>query len=339
MGIPVKHPHYIDPVCAALADWAQRQHLRPQADAPMAVAFSGGADSTALLWAAQRLWPGAVLALHVHHGLLPDADGFEQHVRSVCARLGVPLRVAHRQAQGAAGESPEAAARVHRYQALADLAQAAQAVAVLLGQHADDQVETVMLALSRGAGLPGLAAMPAQFVRHGCVFGRPLLAFAPGALRRCVLAHGMPHVEDPSNHDLRFTRNRIRAQLLPAWQAGLGPYRASIARSARHAAQAQLLLDQLAQIDQQSTGVPPALAPLRALARERQANLLRHWLRQVEGRAASEAQLGELLDQVAACATRGHQIRLRVADGFVLREGPLLRFQGPKPAPMPPAIG
>lgn len=325
----------LDPCCAALADWARHHAIRPREEAPMAVAFSGGADSTALLWAAQCLWPGSVLALHVHHGLQSAADGFERHVRTICAALDLPLRVAHRHAHAAAGESPEAAARDHRYRALADLAQPKQgpgAVAVLLGQHADDQVETVMLALSRGAGLPGLAAMSAYFVRHGCVFGRPLLGLAPSDLRRCVLAQGLDFVEDPSNQDLRYTRNRIRAQLLPAWQAGLGPYRLTIARSARHAAQAQLLLEQLALIDQERTGLPPALTPLRDLARERQANLLRHWLRHGEGRAASEAQLAELLDQIAACSSRGHQIRLRVADGFVVRDGPCLLFH----AGMPP---
>lgn len=206
------------------------------------------------------------------------------------------------------------------------MAQEASAACVLLGQHADDQAETVMLALSRGAGLPGLAAMAERFERHGVVFGRPLLGLPSQGLRDWLQAHGHVFVDDPTNTDHRYTRNRIRALLLPAWETCFPGFRPMLARSARHAAQAQTLLDDLARIDMAQTGAPPAIQVLQTLSRERQANVLRHWLRSSAGSAASTVQLDELLDQIADCTTRGHRIHLKVAGGFVTREGGRLAF-------------
>jgi tRNA(Ile)-lysidine synthase len=295
----------------------------------IAVAYSAGADSTALLCAAHEQWPGRVVALHVHHGLQAAADAFEATARAVCQSLGVPLTVAHVRAVAVAGQSPEDAARQYRYAALAELARGAQAGPVLLAQHADDQAETVVLALSRGAGLPGLAAMPEQFERHGVRFARPLLALPGRALRDWVEGSGPAFVDDPSNRDARFTRNRIRAQLLPAWQTCFPGYQPMLARSARHAAQAQDLLDDLARIDLAATGEPPAIAALQVLSAARQANVLRHWLRAHWGVLPSEAQMAALLVQLAACRTRGHRIELKVANGRLRRDGARLAFDPP----------
>ena len=158
---------------------------------PLAVAYSGGADSTVLLHAAAARWPGQVRAIHVHHGLQAAADEFELHCVQACAALGVPLRVIHVDARHAAGESPEDAARRARYTALAGAALELGARAVLLGQHADDQVETLLIALSRGAGLPGLAGMAPVFERHGMPFVRPLLAIGAGEIRDWVARQGV----------------------------------------------------------------------------------------------------------------------------------------------------
>lgn len=318
-----------DPCGAALAQWCGRWAV--DARPPLAVAFSAGADSTALLRVAQARWPGGVRALHVHHGLQAAADRFETVARETCVALAIPLHVAHVQAHAAAGQSPEDAARRHRYRALADLAREAGVNTVLLAQHADDQAETVLLALSRGAGLPGLAAMPDRFERHGVVFGRPLLAVPSAALRAALIAADQPFVEDPSNADQRYTRNRIRAQLMPAWEGCFPGFRQTLARSARHAAQAQGLLDDLARMDLRHTGEPPQIARLRELRPDRQANAIRHWLRTQWGALPSEAQLGALLQQVEACRTRGHRLDLKVADGQVRRDGECLVFVPPNP--------
>ncbi|AVS62577.1 tRNA(Ile)-lysidine synthetase [Paracidovorax avenae] len=326
---------------------------------PLGVALSGGADSTALLHACAARWPGQVHALHVHHGLQVAADGFEADCRALCERLDVPLRVARVDARHAAGESPEDAARRHRYEALRTLAEGEGVVAVVerspdsgsgsdsgqggsrdgkeggnsvtevqpalasiaLAQHADDQVETVLLALSRGAGVAGLAAMPAFWRRGGMDWHRPLLEVAGADIRTWLTARGEGWVEDPTNADERYTRNRIRARLLPALEAAFPQFRDTFARSASHAAEAAVLLRELAEADLQAIGQPPRIAALRALGRERQANALRHWLRTAHATTPTAAQLGELLDQVAACATRGHRIRIKVGRGFVVRQG------------------
>ena len=124
---------------------------------PLAVALSGGADSTALLLACARRWPGQVVAIHVHHGLQAAADGFEQHCVALCQRLDIPLIVRRVDARNAPGDSPEDAARIARYQALdaavRDDDGAIRYPSVALAQHADDQVETMLLALSRA--IPG----------------------------------------------------------------------------------------------------------------------------------------------------------------------------------------
>lgn len=295
-------------------------------DLPLAVAFSGGADSTALLHAAVQAWPGQVRAIHVHHGLQAAAEGFVRHCETACAALGVPLEVVRVDARHAPGQSPEDAARLARYSSLAAAAAKQASRCVLLAQHADDQVETLLLALSRGAGLPGLAAMPARFERHGTLFVRPLLAVPGAALRRWLASAQVPFIEDPTNADTAFTRNRIRHGLLPALEAAFPPFRDTFARSARHAAQAQQLLDELAAQDLAAMNGTPVIAALRSLSRARQANLLRHWLRSSRAAQASAAQLEELLDQVQACATRGHCIRIKVAEGFVERDGERLAY-------------
>ena len=295
---------------------------------PLAVALSGGADSTALLIACARRWPGQVRAVHVHHGLQAAADDFEAFCRPLCERLQVPLAVCHVDARPAPGQSPEDAARQARYAALA------QAVArhwpevhdVALAQHADDQIETLLIALSRGSGLPGLAGMPAQWERLGLRWHRPWLQVPGAELRQWLRQQGEPWVEDPSNQDERYTRNRIRARVLPALDAALPGFRETFARSAAHVAQAQALIDEVAAEDLARIGVPPKLALLQSLSRARQAEVLRRWLRQQHQTTPSTAQLNELLDQIAACRTRGHRLYLKVGAGFVQREGEGLVF-------------
>jgi tRNA(Ile)-lysidine synthase len=289
---------------------------------PFAVALSGGADSTALLLACSQRWPGQVRAVHIHHGLQEAADGFEAHCRALCLQLGLPLAVRRVQAGPVPGQSPEDAARRARYLALAEAVQNEwpEVQDVALAQHADDQIETLLIALSRGAGLPGLASMPAHWHRQGLNWHRPWLAVPGSALRDWLQSQGQSWVEDPSNADQHLTRNRIRAQVLPALSKALPAYRATFARSAAHAAQAQEVLNEVAEHDLTQVGVPPRIEALQQLSRARQALVLRHWLRQHHATTPSTAQLQELLDQVAACTTRGHRLHLKVGQGFMQRQ-------------------
>ena len=290
------------------------------------IAYSGGADSTALLLAAHVCWPDRIDALHVNHGMQASAASFEQHCRVFCAARSIPLHVAQLQLRPGPGESPEDVARVARYAALADLSRRHRLSHVALAHHADDQIETLLLALSRGAGLRGLSAMPARFERDAVVFYRPLLALKAGALRVWLEEAGVPFVTDPSNADESLTRNKIRHRLLPVLEQAFPAFRQTMARSAGHAAQAQMLLEQLAQTDALATGLPPAIMALQALSPERQANMLRYWLEHHHQAIPSAAQLAELMKQVSACKTRGHRIQIKIADGHVLRDGRMLRF-------------
>lgn len=304
----------------ALAEWSP--------PLPLAVAFSGGADSTALLWAAVQRWPGQVAAIHVHHGLQAAADAFQAHCESLCAEWQVPLAVVRVDARHQAGQSPEDAARIARYGALAQAAQ--QGVAglavrsIALAQHGDDQVETVLLALSRGAGVAGLAGMPAQWERDSLYWFRPLLGLGAAGIRATLREAGVPWVEDPTNADPAFTRNRIRAQVLPALEGTFPGIRATLARSAAHAADAAQLLQELAAQDLAVVGVPPNIRALQTLGPRRQANVLRHWLKLHHQTTPSTAQLQELLRQLARCTTRGHRIHLKMGRGQVERRGAVI---------------
>ena len=301
---------------------------------PLAVGLSGGADSTALLLACARRWPGQVQAIHIHHGLQAAADGFEQHCVRLCQQLEVPLMVQRLDARPAPGQSPEDAARQARYKAFEAVALSSQAPdalkSIAIAHHADDQVETLLLALSRGAGVAGLAAMPARWERAGLQWHRPLLQVAAADVRDWLRAQGQSWVEDPTNTDERYTRNRIRARLLPALEAAFPAFRETFARSAENAAQAAQLLDELAQADAQAVGLPPQITALQGLGRTRQANVLRHWLRTAHQTTPAAAQLAELLDQIAACTTRGHRIHIKVGRGFVVRSGAKLDWYNPQ---------
>ena len=316
---------------------------------PIAIGYSGGADSTALLLTCAQKWPGQVSAIHVHHGLQAAADDFAAHCEVFCKRINVPLTVKKVDAKHEQGESPEAAARHARYTAflsinmnIAGVFVASTAIKnianianIALAQHADDQVETLLLALSRGAGLPGLAAMPAVWQRDGIQYYRPFLQVSAVEIRRWLAEQtefgvgGVPFVEDPTNTDESFTRNRIRAKLLPALDAAFPQFRDTFARSSSHAAQAQLLLNEVAIEDLQKVGNPPNIKQIQQFSDVRVGNVLRFWLKTTHQTTPSTAQLDQLVDQIKVCTTRGHQIHLKVGRGFVQRQGDCVDWYNP----------
>lgn len=314
-------------IVSVLKDW--------QPALPVAVAYSGGADSTALLWACQQRYAGQVQAIHINHGLQVAASVFEAHCRAQCDAWGVPLQVVTVNAHPQPGQSPEDAARIARYEALAKAALAAGEAGqghiqtIALAQHADDQVETVILALSRGAGVAGLAGMRAQWERSGVHWARPYLGLGSAQIRSDLVALAIAWVEDPSNTDTRYTRNRIRRQVMPSLVQAFPQVAQTVARSSAHAAQAAELLDDLARIDLQATGAPPRISALQALSKPRMANLLRYWLRIVHGQTPSAAQLAQLLVQLQCCTTRGHQIHIKVGLGYIQRRGAVIDWYNP----------
>ena len=324
--------------------------LNIEIQTPVSVAYSGGADSTALLLMLAQQHPGRVQAIHIHHGLQAAADDFAAHCAAFCATLDVPLHVVRVNAKAATGQSPEDAARRARYAALSgkvselnsaknqpkSVYEAIKIVAI--AQHADDQIETLLLALSRGAGLPGLSAMPAKWQRDGIDFVRPLLGMTSQDIRSWLTNQGLSArhpgsantgqgwVEDPTNLDTQFTRNRIRHELIPALEKTFPQFRQTFARSASHAAEAQSILGQIAMEDIANTGNPPRIDALQGLSQQRQANLLRHWLKSTHQVSPSSAQLAELQSQIAHCTDRGKQLHIKVASGYVERKGHALAF-------------
>jgi len=252
------------------------------------IAFSGGLDSTVLLHLLAHLAKNqslpALSAIHVHHGLQAAADAWPEHCQSVCDALGVPLQVVRVQVQP--GASLERAARDARYAAFIEATRADEVL--LTGQHRDDQAETLLFRLLRGAGVRGLSGMPRQRpLGKGHLF-RPLLGVSRAELEAYAAEQRLSWIEDPSNQDRQLSRNYLRHQVFPVLTERWPQAVATMARSAAHLGEAQALLDDLAQIDlaRASTvsefdwlGVPSlALAPLAALSAARQRNAVSHWL-------------------------------------------------------------
>jgi tRNA(Ile)-lysidine synthase len=290
-----------------------------------------------LLLACAEKWPGQVEAVHVNHGLQSAAIGFEQHCRKLCDRLQVELIVAAVDGRAAKGQSPEEAARDVRYKAFSACAlikRARPAIkTIAIAQHADDQVETLLLAMGRGAGLAGMSGMAAHWQREGIQYFRPFLKVSALEIRRWLAARGEEWVEDPTNQDERYARNRIRAQLMPALKEVFPHGLDTFARAAAHAAQAQTVLDEVAAQDLKqvlrSLDSLPLIRQVQSLSRARQANVLRHWLKHAFRVIPSTAQLNELQDQIETCQTRGHQIHIKVGNGFIQRRGEVLTWYNP----------
>ncbi len=265
------------------------QVLAPWRDAPAwHVAFSGGLDSTVLLHLLVSLAKTETLpplrAVHVHHGLQAAADAWPSHCQAVCDSLGVPLRVMRVQVHSRA--SLERAARDARYQAFSEVT--GRGEVLLTGQHRDDQAETLLFRLLRGAGVRGLAAMPVHRPLAGGQLVRPLLDVSRAELESYAHQHGLTWIEDPSNADPRFSRNYLRHRVFPVLIERWPQAVTTLARTAQHLSEAQGLLDELAGMDlraaDQASPFPwlalpsLALAPLRELSDARQRNVLRHWL-------------------------------------------------------------
>lgn len=251
------------------------------------VGFSGGLDSTVLLHAlvtqARRGGCPPVSAIHVHHGLQPAADDWPEHCAWACAALSVPLSI--RRVKVEPGASLEAAARAARYAAFVDALEPGQIL--LTAQHRDDQAETLLFRLLRGAGVLGMAAMPSQRALGQGWLVRPLLDRGRDELERYARAAGLEWVEDPSNQDVRFARNYLRQAVMPVLGQRWPKAANALARSAAHMRDAQELLDELAQQDLARAHLRPFdwldvpcldLEVLRALSPPRQRNALRYWL-------------------------------------------------------------
>jgi tRNA(Ile)-lysidine synthase len=273
----------------------------------VAVAFSGGRDSLALLHATVRaaLPLGLeVVALHVHHGLVDGADAWLESARRLCARWrrrGWPLRLrSHRlMDRPPAGESVEAWARRERYATLTRLAAEEGATIVLLAQHRRDQAETVLLQALRGGGPKALAAMPRLALRAGLTWARPWLAQPRSAIDAYINRYRLQPIEDPSNADPRWARNRLRLEVWPALIAAFGDAEQTLAAAAARAAEAADALAELTAADLVAVGDGQALLreAWQQLSPARRALVLRAWLAQLVPGGVPETLVQRLVTQ------------------------------------------
>jgi tRNA(Ile)-lysidine synthase len=248
------------------------------------VAYSGGLDSTVLLHCAAAIVAAnpafSIRAVHIHHGLHHEADAWAAHCQQTCDLLRIPLSVLTVDAARRPRQSPEETARTARYQAIESLVGPGDAV--LLAQHRDDQAETVLLQLFRGSGLNGLAAMPAQAeFGHGTLL-RPFLELTRADLQAYATLHHLNWVEDSSNADSAFDRNFLRQQVVPLLQSRWPGLSQTLARTARHCAEASELLTAEAQALLNDLLEPNGTAistdRLAALDLKRQKLALRAWI-------------------------------------------------------------
>lgn len=248
------------------------------------VGLSGGRDSVVLLHALSRLAPSLgvpliLSAVHVHHGISPNADAWADFCIEFCQSCGVPLDIVRVDVPRDSGEGLEAAARRMRHGVFA----ARDADWLTLAHHRDDQAETVLLNLLRGAGLAGAAGMlPERPQAHGPALIRPLLDVPRSEIEAYAVAHGLRWIDDESNEDVHYRRNFLRREVIPRLEEKFSGAQRALARAARHFAEGAELLNELAAIDRAAVLTSAGrvgLSALNELPPARARNLLRHeWL-------------------------------------------------------------
>ena len=293
-----------------------REHLAEQNR--LTVALSGGVDSVVLLHALHALSGSMTFelsAVHVEHGISPFASQWSNFCQARCDALGVPLQIFRLQVKKIPQVSLEAAARHARYQIFKQI----QTDFIVLAQHQDDQVETILLQLLRGAGVKGLGGMPVVRKLDTAVtvkLLRPLLDITRATIMQYAQQHQLAWVTDESNEDITYNRNFLRHNIFPLIEARFPAYRHTLSRASRHLAEASHLLDELAYSDSKLTMTNGELRvdSLRQLSLARAKNLLRYLFSQQDVIQPSSIKLAEILRQLL---TAGDDTRLHLIFGEV----------------------
>ncbi len=270
------------------------------------VAYSGGIDSHVLLFLLARIrdqLPGELIAVYVDHGIQQQSGDWEIHCRATCAELGVRFQSIRVEGRSRRGESPEAAARAARYRGLA--AGLPRDAILLTAQHRDDQAETLLLQLFRGAGVRGLASMPEQMPFGQGRLVRPLLSSSRQEIVACARQHRLHWVEDPSNTELHYDRNFVRRQLLPQLLERWPSIAVTLSRAASHQADQLELAAVVATQDHQLCldrhPLRLKLDQTRLLSAARQRNLLRFWIEHNGYPLPSSAVVERILQETLHC--------------------------------------
>lgn len=299
----------------------------PQVPVRFAVAISGGADSAMLAAHAALVAQQRDIELHcfhVHHGLQSHADAWQTHVHDLGQLLHVACHSVCIKVNDAGRDGIESAARDARYAALAGLSEHVGVNTIMLAHHRDDQAETVLLRLLRGAGPTGLSAMAPESLRQGVRYLRPLLDIDRFHIleqaERFSQLTGWRPVHDPTNKDDAYTRAAVRERLAPHLNERWPGWQGVLARHARQSAEAAQVLDEVAGLD--FAGLEPddvarsfSLAAWRRLSTPRQTLVLRYWLAQAGLRMPSDARLHDLMRQMRGLHALGHDRQMRVKHG------------------------
>lgn len=280
------------------------------------LAYSGGVDSQVLLHLLYQIQQQPELhgsfqfnlsAVYIDHQLQAESSAWAEHCAQQCAALDIPFQSIAVNAQAEAGESPEAAARAARYGAFKNIIQ--PGMCLLTAQHQDDQAETVLIQLLRGAGAAGLSAMPELCAFAEGWHARPLLHISQQAIHAYAQQHQLKWVEDPSNQLTHYDRNFLRQQIMPELQQRWPALNKTLGRFARQQAENNALLEELALIDLdtllQADG-SLELNALRQLTSARARNALRYWFKTRHASMPSSALLAQLLQQIQADSHDNH---------------------------------
>lgn len=311
----------------------------------LAVAYSGGLDSSVLLRLTQTYCAAhgiELFAFHIHHGISANADVWMVHCQSQATAIGVQFAAERVTLNDVDLHGIEQAARIARYQALSRLCLQHQVSLLLTAHHQDDQAETVLLQLLRGAGLPGLSAMAGLHLQHELLggqlaLGRPLLNFSRSRLETLAQEWNLASITDESNADTRYRRNAVRQLVTPILEQHFPGFAAQVTRSSQHMQAAQRLLDELAAADFRACAQDNAikLDQLALLSADRIDNLLRYWLQQLHINAPSTAQLAQLRDQMLFASGEAHPLIQVSGIDFQRKSGLLVASQS-APSGEPP---
>jgi len=280
------------------------------------IAYSGGVDSQVILHCLASLknknrLKARLRVCHVDHGLSDNSVQWQQFAKEQCHKLNIPLDIVCVNVKIQAQKSLEALARDARYSALKSIASVGDLI--VTGHHSDDQVETFLLALKRGAGLKGLSAMQKEMQLGQQLLVRPLLNFSRADIEHYAKEHQLTWVEDESNVDERFDRNFLRHQILPKLSERWPSINSTIARSAEHCFEAQQLLDELAQQDLAKSQISQNVlntSVLLSLTLPRFNNMLRYFLSQHNILMPSSQQLHQVHLQLSAENDKSPMVQL-----------------------------
>lgn len=275
------------------------------------IGYSGGVDSHVLLHACAELpeFKTKITAVYIHHGLQYEADDWAIHCEKIAKNLGIEFSIFRVDAHSKHGESPEEAARNARYDVLKNLL--TENDVLLIAQHREDQLETVLLQLFRGSGLKGLAGMPAKMLFGKGKLLRPLLNISKDEITAYALENQLHWVEDPSNQSTIYDRNFLRCEIIPKLKQRWQSLDKTVSRTALHCAQAHNLISEMAQTDlnsvlneDNSLHIPSLLT----YSPTKQQLILREWFAYLNLRMPSQDFLQRIIDEVVFAAIDRHPI-------------------------------